>query len=94
MLSLRTTKNIKEETSIWRQKYTKASRTRGPKYPKRRNLRDVTQHILFPLGYLLILGLKQGAQNSDEGLGQKTSAKMYRNKQTSWHSSGAGETKN
>ena len=53
----------------------------------------MTQHAaaLFSLFYcLLILGLKQRAENSDEGLRQKTSAKMHKNKQTFWHSSGAG----
>lgn len=48
--------------------------------------------LFFPLRYLLILGLKQEAENSDEGLGRKTSAKMHKNKQPFWLSSGAGET--
>lgn len=49
--------------------------------------------ILFPLGHLLILGLKQGAENSDECLGPKTTAKIHKKMQTFWHFSGAVETK-
>lgn len=47
---------------------------------------------LFPLGYLLILVLKKGVENSDENLRQRTTAKMYRNKQSIWQSSGTGDT--
>lgn len=55
----------------------------------------MTQHAaaLFSLGAFADSGLKKGAENSDEGLGLKTTAKIHKNKQIFWHFSGAVETK-
>lgn len=68
---------------------------RHSKYPKRGKLREVIHHssvfFFFHLGYLLILSLKLGIENSDEGLWQRTTAKMCRNEQHIWQFSGAGD---